>query len=374
MYEYLFLVVGIALLYYAGNYLVDGSSALAKKFGISSLVIGLTVVAFGTSAPELIVNMIAAFKGQSNVAFGNIIGSNMANILIILGLSACILPISVASSTVKKEIPFALFGAVLLMVLTLNIVVLGNPNELSRWDGAILLLGFGVFLAYIYKLIQDGKRAEKLKRDALALADTKKVRASASLKASKNAGKSTSKSSKKSKATQAQTFLELGIDIPTVEIKPLPNWKIWTYIVGGLLGLFIGGKLTVDSAVSIAQSIGISEFFISVTIVAVGTSLPELITSVIAAAKKEMDLSVGNIIGSNIFNIFFVMGLVSLFKPLPVLTPFFFDFVMLILVSALLWAFMYLGKRYEVERWQGITFLLLYVLYVIILFMNMKGA
>jgi cation:H+ antiporter len=327
MLDYILLIVGIALLYYAGNYLVDGSSSLAKKFGISSLVIGLTVVAFGTSAPELIVNVLAALSGSSAVAFGNIIGSNMANILIILGLSATLLPLHVTKSTVKKEIPFALFGAILLMLLTLNIVVLGASDTLTRLDGLVLLIGFGVFLFYIYRLIQKGKKDKKLAEEVAG----------------------------------------------DIEVKKLSTPLIWTYIIGGLIGLFIGGKLTVDSAVRIAQSMGISEFFISVTIIAVGTSLPELITSVIAAAKKEMDLSVGNIVGSNIFNIFFIMGIASVVKPLATPPGLVLDFIILILVSALLWAFMYVGKKYQVERWQGIIFLLLYVLYVLILFAKLKG-
>jgi cation:H+ antiporter len=322
MWDYILLIVGIALLYYAGNYLVDGSSALAKKFGISSLVIGLTVVAFGTSAPELIVNVLASLSGNSAVAFGNIIGSNLSNILIILGLSALFVPLSVTQSTVKKEIPFAFFATLLFMFLSLNIFVIGARDTLTRWDGIVLLLFFSLFLVYIYYLIKRGKRDKKLAAEVTG----------------------------------------------SVEIPILSTPKIWLFIIGGLFGLFVGGKLTVDSAVRIAQSLGISEFFISVTIIAVGTSLPELITSVIAAAKKEMDLSVGNIIGSNIFNVLLVMGVAAVVKPFAVPANLLFDFIFLILVSALLWAYLYIGKKYEVERWQGVTFLLLYVLYVLILF------
>jgi cation:H+ antiporter len=268
MIEYILFVIGIFLLLKGADYLVEGSSSLAKKFGIPTLVIGLTIVAFGTSMPELIVNIIAAVKGSGDIALGNILGSNIANILLILGITAAIASIKVQHSTTWKEIPFSLLAAIVILVFSSVLALDGLAvNSILRSEGIILLLFFGIFLYYVFELTMKNK--SKMKDDKL-------------------------------------------------EIKTLSSFKIFLYILAGLVALYFGGTWTVDGAVAIARLFGMSEYFISLTIVAIGTSLPELITSIIAARKHDVDLAVGNIVGSNIFNIFWILGITSLIHPISI--------------------------------------------------------
>ena len=245
-------VVGLLLLIKGAQWMVDGASALAKKYNISDLAIGLTVVAFGTSAPELVVNTIASFQNQQDIVLGNIIGSNNFNLFAILGITGLISPLVVSYSTIWKEIPASFMATLLLFVLANNIFLKSEPI-LSRTDGLILLILFICFLYYVFVQLKN----EKSKQD----------------------------------------------DNPQ---KKINNTKIWIYIGVGLAGLIIGGNLLMINAVKIATTLGVSQKIIGLTIVAAGTSAPELATSVIAALKKNSDIAVGNIIGSNIFNIFFV--------------------------------------------------------------------
>jgi len=312
MIDYIFILIGLALLYQGANWFVEGASSLAKHLGISSLVIGLTVVAFGTSMPELVVNFFASIQGNSDVAFGNIVGSNIINLLLILGVTGLISPLIVQKPTVWKEIPFALL-AVLVLTTMSNKIMLANDSDniLTRADGIILLFFFSMFLYYIFETIRN----------------------------------STNESSD--------------------NIKEHSSTKISFMLIAGFIFLVIGGKLTVDGAVSIARQMGISEFLISSTIVAAGTSLPELVTSVAAALKKEMDISVGNIVGSNIFNIFFIMGVSSIISPLTVPIGINVDLIILAIATLLFFIFMFIGKKHKFERWEALTFLAIYVGYTL---------
>jgi len=317
MLEYILFVVGIFLLIKGADYLVNGSSSLAKKFKVPTLIIGLTVVAFGTSMPELVVNIIAALKGSGSIAFGNIVGSNIANILLILGITSTITRMKVKRSTIWKEIPFSFLAAIILFVFSstavLDRLVL---NSIFRFEGILLLLFFAIFLYYIFE------------------------------------------STKKSKTQMEDKKLE---------IKKLSTLKIFLYIFGGLIALYFGGKWTVEGAIVLARLIGMSEYFISLTIVSVGTSLPELITSIIAALKNDVDLAVGNVVGSNIFNIFLILGISSLITPILIPTFAVIDLVILLIITFFLFLFMFIGKKHELERWQGITFVLMYIVYIIYL-------
>lgn len=315
MIEYVLFIVGIALLIKSADFLVDGASSLADKLGIPTLIIGLTIVAFGTSMPELIVNIFAALEGTTDIAFGNIIGSSLANILLILGLVAIILPIRIQHSTVWKEIPFALLAAVVLFIVANDFVI--DKIEifsLTRIDGIIMLLFFAIFLYYVF---------ETAKANRVNLEDKK------------------------------------------IKVKKYKNSVIALLIIVGLIGLTLGGKWTVDGAVFIAQQFGLSQFLISATIIAIGTSLPELMTSFAAIRKKDVDLAVGNIVGSNIFNIFWILGVTAFIAPVAIPNFINFDMILLIFVTVALFFFMFIGKKHHLDRWQGILFVLLYIAYII---------
>lgn len=317
MIEYILFVVGIILLIKGADYLVEGSSSLAKKWGVSTLVIGLTIVAFGTSMPELVVSITSALKGSGDIALGNIVGSNIANILLILGVSGIIRNLKVQRSTIWKEIPFSLLAAIVLLIfantLILDKITLSN---IFRFEGLILLLFFIIFLYYVFELAQRGKST---------VMDEK------------------------------------------IEIKRHSGTTVFLMIAGGLTALYFGGKWTVEGAVSLARLFGLSEYFIGLTIVAVGTSLPELFTSVMAVRKGDANLAVGNVVGSNIFNIFLVLGVTAVIFPINL--PLFANIDLLVLFAAtlLLFLFMFVGRKHELERWQGILFVLLYIAYVIFL-------
>lgn len=312
MLVYFLFVAGFVILIKGADILVDGSSSLARRFNVSDLVIGLTVVAFGTSTPELFVNIIASVNGNAGIAIGNVIGSNIANILLILGVSALVYPIRVTRGTVWKEIPFSLLSVIALGVMV-NGPLINNKgqNILFRSDGLLLLLFFIIFIYYTFSI-------------ATKMDDV----------------------SGKVCVTEYSLF------------------RSFLMIILGLLCLTIGGKWIVDGAVQIAAGFGMSESLIGLTIVAVGTSLPELATSVAAAYKKNVDIAVGNVVGSNIFNILFVLGLSSLIKPLPFAGSSNVDIAVVIFASVLLFFCMFTGKRHTLDRWQGALFLFFYVIYI----------
>ncbi len=311
------LIFGFALLIKGADYFVLGSSAFARKFKVSELTIGLTIVAFGTSAPELIVNVVSSFEGLNDVTFGNIIGSNLFNLFLILGITATIFPVKISHSTIFKEIPYSVVAAVVLLILANDhLFTAKRPNEVGFVDALILIFFFSLFLVYIFKNMKN---------------DDQQV---------------------------------------TVNFKPLQNWKIILYMLGGLAGLIFGGRLAVNNAVAIANAFGISERIIGLTIVAAGTSLPELATSAVAAYRKNSDIAMGNIVGSNIFNIFFVLPVSALIHPLPYTLSFNFDTTVLIGGTMLLMFFAYSGKKATVDRWEGIVFVGLYIIYTMYLIMS----
>ncbi|WP_324720074.1 calcium/sodium antiporter [Salinimicrobium sp. HB62] len=306
--EILWLVAGLLLLIKGADWLVENSSAFARKKKISELAIGLTIVAFGTSAPELVVNVVAAYQGHEDIVFGNVIGSNNFNLLFILGVAGLISPLLVQQTTVWKEIPISILAAVILYFLV-NDFFVDQESTLGRWDALILILFFLIFLFYVYKQLKSGT--------------------------------------------------------PTAEggVTSSSNLKIFGFIILGLAGLIIGGRLVVDSAMEIAANLGVSEKIIGLTIVAAGTSLPELATSVIAAFKKSNDIAVGNIVGSNIFNIFFILGISSMVKPIAYNVVFNVDLYLLFGGTALLFLFMFLGGKRRLERWEAGILLLIYISY-----------
>jgi cation:H+ antiporter len=291
------------------DWLVHGASALAKKYRLSDLAIGLTIVAFGTSAPELVVNVFASAEGHDDIVLANIIGSNNFNLFIILGIAGLISPLLVHSSTVRTEIPLSLAAALLLFLLANNLLW-ENEKMISAIDGSILLLLFVLFLAYVYKQLRS----------------------------------------------------EPG-DVVKIQSLQLPSIKIWTFILVGLSGLIIGGHLVVTMAIEIATDMGLSEKIIGLTIVAAGTSLPELATSVVAALKKNNDIAVGNIIGSNIFNIFFILGISALVSPISFNPSFNTDIYILAAGTLLLLLAMFTGKRKILDRWEALLFLVAYLGY-----------
>lgn len=318
MLDYILFVIGIILLIKSADYLVDGASSLAKRLGVSTLVIGLTIVSLGTSLPELIVNIIASLQGSSEIAFGNILGSNMSNTLLVLGVISLISVLDFKKDTVKQEIPFSFFGVLLLLIFFfINFARETVGNYLSRINGLVLIGFFIMFLSYVFRII---KRDRKLKKEA-----------------------------------------------SNIEIKEYSYFIISLMIIGGLVGLFYGGKWTVDGAVKIAAFFGLSEFLISATIIAIGTSLPELVTCVVAVIKKNQDLAVGNIIGSNIFNIFFVLGVTSIIKPLEIMNYLYLDLILLLFVTLLLFLFMFIGGKNKLNKWQGLIFVIIYLFYILFL-------
>lgn len=309
---YLLFVLGFALLIKGADWLVDGASAIARRFEVSDLVIGLTVVAFGTSTPELFVNIVASTSGNTIIAVGNVLGSNIANVFLILGISAVIYPLSVSKGTVWKEIPFCLLAAVVLGMMANDRGIDGADSSLlTRIDGLVLLAFFTIFLYYSFGI--------------------------------------------------SKTIEGLDGHVP---VQTLGFVRSLLLVIGGLICLTLGGKWIVDGAVALAGSFGMSESLVGLTIVAVGTSLPELATSAMAAYKKNVEIAVGNVVGSNIFNIFFVLGISATIKPLPFQTKSNVDVAVVIASSLLLFWFMFTGKKRSLDRWEGIVFLFLYGGYV----------
>ena len=310
-----YFVIGIVLIIAGANYLTEGASALARRFGVSPLVVGLTIVAFGTSTPELIVSLLSALKGNSDIAMGNVVGSNIFNVLVIGGITALVAPITVTRSTVRREIPLMLLASLVLSVMALDRVFAGTgatENILSRSEGIVLLCFFLIFLTYTF---------------AIAKGDPSDPHTAPA---------------------------------PT---KHYPLWLLVVFIIGGLGGLVLGGELFVDAASSIARTLGMSEGFIGLTIVAAGTSLPELATSVAAALKKEPEIAVGNIVGSNIFNIFFILGTTATVTPIRIGGVSSLDFLVMSFSAILLYVFAVLFGQRVIKRAEGAVLVLCFVRY-----------
>lgn len=302
------LVIGFILLVKGADYFVDGSSSVAKKLRIPSVVIGLTIVAFGTSAPELATSLSAAMKGVDDIAVGNVVGSNIFNTLIVLGASAAITPIAVSRSIIKRDYPLSIFAAAILAILSMDMLFGGSGMEISRVDGLILFVCFGIFL---YLTIRQGLKD----RDAL-------------------------------EEKEIQTF---------------PLWKSILFILLGLGGIILGSAWAVDGAKVIAAELGMSDALIGLTVVAFGTSLPELVTSVVAARKGESDIAVGNVVGSNIFNIFLILGASGSILPLHIEDTYVFDMIVLVLVAVI--TYIPIAKTKKVGRGMGIAMIVAYIAY-----------
>jgi cation:H+ antiporter len=316
---YVLFVLGFVVLVKGADLLVDGASSIGKKFKLSSLIIGLTIVSFGTSLPELIVNIIASFSGSAELAIGNVFGSNVANVLPILGVSALICPLPINRNTYFSEIPFSLIATLLVGFLAnASIESMGVANDgllhLSSFDGFVLLFFFALFLGYVYIV-----------------------------------------------SKQDSNIIESG------DIKEHSWNRSVSYVIIGIIGLYFGGQWVVDGAMVLAKKLDLSETFIGLTVVAIGTSLPELVTSIMAALKKNTDIAVGNAIGSNIFNLLWILGLSAVIKPLPFEVASNIDVFMIIIASTFLIMAVIIGKRPVISRWEGFWFILAYVIYIVFL-------
>lgn len=306
----LLLLVGLALVVFGADYLVDGASGIARRFGLSEFVIGLTIVGMGTSAPEMVVSFIGAAQGNADIAIGNVVGSNIFNTLLILGITALILPMVITPSNKKRDIPVNIIITVLLVLLGMERTFFGiGTDGLSRIDGAILIV---VFIAYMWFCFSQKENAEE--------------------NAARQKGRSL--------------------------------WLCLLMIAGGLAGLVFGGRLFVDSATSIAKGLGVSDKFIAITILAGGTSMPELATCVAAAIKKKWQLALGNIIGSNVFNILLILGGSALISPLSFQDISFVDLGALLASALVLLTSCYVGKRNTLDRLDGVLFLLVWAAYM----------
>ena len=314
------IIIGFVLLIYGADWLVDGASALAKRFGVSSLVIGLTVVAFGTSMPEFIVSTLAAIENNTEIAITNILGSNAINTFIILGFTALIYPVASQQSSRRFDIPVSLLaGLLVLFFVTYTPPASWSWSQLGSFSietGAITRAG-GIILLIIFLIFM----------------------------------------------WHSFHFAKQNTD-ETDEIRPLPTWKMLLLILLGLAGLVLGGELVVRGATGVARTLGVSDAVIGLTVVALGTSLPELATSCVAAAKHNCDLALGNVIGSNIFNVFFILGVGAVIHPLPTYPGLWLDAVMVVLSSLLVWIFVACTKRHEIKRWQGALLVLVYAAYL----------
>jgi len=316
--DILWIVAGLVLILVGSDWLVEGASGVARKYGISEFVIGMTIVGIGTSMPELVSSLISAIQGHGDMALGNVTGSNICNILLILGVTALISPIKYTKSNIRKDIPFAILASLFLMLMLYNGLFgeMGTPG-ISRSDALYLLAIFGIFMIDSFKSAKNGNDEEE------------------------------------------------------ENVKPMPMVKALVFIVLGLAGLVFGGQAFVDHTVSIAEKFHVSEAFISITLMAVGTSLPELATCIVAAMKGQNQLALGNVIGSNIFNISLILGSSAVISPFEIQTISTVDMVVVIVAVVLLWLAAFTFKKRMLDRVEGAIFLLCYIGYIVYLTMNM---
>ncbi len=318
MLQYILLVAGFVLLIGGAEYLVRGASSIARLLNVSDLIIGLTVVSLGTSAPELVVNIMASVSGSSGMAIGNVIGSNIFNFFVIIGLTALVAPIKLKNSLIKIEIPFAIVASFALIFVAGDSLFDGNPGMIDRGDGLTLLLFFSIFLYYIYLSAKKKEIPEQ--------------------------------------------------DVVDEQTKSYPVWLSLVMLAGGIAALMFGGELIVGSATEIAIKWGMSETVIGLTIVAVGTSLPELATSAVAAFRGNSDIAIGNVVGSNIFNIFLILGISSVILPLPFDPQSMHDAYIAALGTAMVLIFGLTGKKRLIDRKEGAILIITYVGYIVYLF------
>ncbi len=313
---YILFIIGFFLLTRGANLLIDGSSSLAKRFGVSDMIIGLTVVAFGTSLPEMVVNVISSLKGSSDLVLGNIIGSNISNMLLILGFGALIYPIKVRKLSVWREMKISIIAVLLLLFFMSDKVFFGKKIDLiSHFDGVVLLFLFLLFLYFIFAALKSG--ADIVEHE---------------------------------------------------EIHFYKPSKAVFMVILGILGLYLGGEWIVNGALLIADRFGVSQGFIGLTILAIGTSLPELAASFAALSKQSSDMAFGNVIGSNIFNILFVLGLSALINPIKFDPELKTDAVFMFLITLFLFLRVYLKDHHQISRKNGLLFVLIYFVYLVYLF------
>lgn len=307
------LVIGFVLLIKGADFFVEGSSSVAKKFNVPSLIIGMTIVAMGTSLPELAVSVTASITGNNTLAVSNVSGSNIFNLMVVCGACALFAPLTIEKNTLMKEFPFSIVCAGLLVVFGFI------GMKLGRVDGIIFIV---IFVAYLFWMIYSAKKA-------------------------------------RSEGDKFETEEEEMAE----EIKILPMWKCLLYIVGGMIAIKFGGDFVVNGASSIAAGFGLSQTLIGLTIVALGTSLPELVTSIVAARKNEVDMALGNVIGSNIFNILLILGVAAAISPVTFIMENIIDIIILIIMSTVVWIFAWTSKK--INRKEGIIMLFVYVVYMV---------
>lgn len=313
----------MVLLLIGANYLIDSSVAIARKARVSNFIIGLTIVGMGTSMPELFVSVTSAFTGHGDVSMGNIVGSNICNILLILGLTATIFPFAIEKQQQLRDIPFCIFATLLVIFLSNDSIIPGiSANTLSRLDGIFLLV---VFIGYLGYVIYN-------------------------------------------KAKNPQEAVAEAEEQATSSLVGKAGWLLWTIAIGSLVVLIAGGELFLNSSISLAHAWGMSEAVISITIIAVGTSLPELVTAVIAAYKKNPQLALGDILGSNVFNALGILGIASVVKPLQLFDIGWVDYAMMLLAAVMVYLVIFTFKKHKFDRVEGIIFLLVYIVYTLYLF------
>ena len=318
--QILILLAGLALVVFGADYLVEGASGIARRFGLSEFVIGLTIVGMGTSAPEMVVSFIGAFHGNADISVGNVVGSNIFNTLLILGITGMLLPMAITPENRRRDVPMNIVVTSLLVLLGFKHTILGIGSDgLSRVDGAVLLARFAVYMWMSFRFSGSGQT------DSPAGEETKEIK---------------------------------------------PGWAV-LMIVGGLAALIFGGNLFVDSATEIARELGVSDKFIAITILAGGTSMPELATCIAAAVKKKGQLALGNIIGSNIFNILLILGGSALIHPLSFAGISYVDMGVLLLSALVLWTSCLVGKKNMLDRLDGAFLVLIWAAYMAYLIMNL---
>ena len=318
--SYILLVIGFVLLIKGADIFVSGASNISKRLGIPSVIVGLTIVSLGTSAPELAVSAISAIKGNNEIAVGNVLGSNLFNTLVVLGVTTIIMTLTIKKSEVKRDYTINILATTVLLFLTFTTILGGRDNYISRLDGIVLLIGCISYITYLVLSVKGGKVSSENIQEELAV----------------------------------ESVSEISI------------FKSIIKLIIGIAGIVIGGQVVVDSATNIATSLGMSEKLVGLTIVAIGTSLPELVTSVVAALKGEKDIALGNILGSNIFNILLIIGLSSAISPIAVSNNLLFDFIFLIIVTLIIGIMIFFNKKEEKKfgKKEGIILVAFYVFYM----------
>lgn len=312
--DILWLLVGLGLILLGANFLTDGSAAVAQRLHVPEFIIGLTIVAVGTSTPELVVSFMSALQGNSDMAIGNIVGSNIFNVYLILGVCALIAPLALTRSTIRRDIPIGVAAsALLILAASDNLIGMGEVNIINRWEGILMMV---IYFALMTFTIRQARKEQPAGEPA------------------------------------------------TQEQKPMAWWLSVVMIVGGLCGLIFGGEMFVNNATALARRLGVSESVIAITLVAGGTSLPELASSVVSLLKGKSDMALGNVVGSNIANILLILGLCATVQPLTLGGITMTDLLVMLLSSVLLLVTAFTFRRRELDRWEGIIFLVIYALYI----------